>query len=475
MADKKKELFDSEGREYTKTELANKIAEQSEKMSKTYQNIESGLMSRFRWISSLIDKILFTERFGALVALGLSILLYVVVNFNSVSSLYTSSMKSAKDRTDFPVTVRYNAETFELSGLPEKVDIVISGDAANVNTAASLDSTKIVADLEGLTEGEHNIKFKAEGFGDNVNVAVNPSNVIVTLKKKTTRQYDVSYDFINSDQMDDIYSASTPLFDTTKVNVRASKDTLDSIAFIKVLIDVSGQTEDFEQDAKLVAYNSQGYPVNADIVPDTVHVSVPVTSPSKSVPIEVQVTGTAPEGMAVNTVSLDQQSVTIYGMEDTLAGITSVVVTLDASTISKDSTILRPVVLPAGVTKSSITQVTMNVQLAAAETKKVDNVKIYYRNNTNKYKASQPDNITTTSITVTGSAANIAGITADDITVYVDMSSAVPGLQEFPLQVDQPADGLIVYSLTDTSYILNVLGETTETDTENEGADVNNG
>ncbi len=459
----------------SKTELANRIAEQSEKMSQTYQNLESGFMRRFRWFSSMIDKVLFTQKHSKLVALLLAVLLYGVVNYNSVSSLYTSTMKSAKDRSDVAISVRYNSDTFEISGMPAAADIVIYGDAANVNNAFNSDTGKVVADLEGLTEGEHNIKLKTEGFGDNVTVAVNPSNVLVTLKKKTTRQYDISYDFINMDQMDDIYSASTPLFDTTKVNVRASKDTLDSIAFVKVLIDVSGQSSDFEQDAKLVAYDSKGYPVSADIVPETVHVNVPITSPSKSVPIEVQVTGSAPEGMGIDTIALDQQSVTIYGTEDTLDAISSVLVTVDASTITKDSTILRPIVLPAGVSKSSITQVTMNVVLGESVTRTIDNVKIYYRNNTKKYKASQPDNKTTTSITVTGTAANVNSITADDITVYVDMSMAAPGLQEFPLQVDQSEDGMVVYALTETSYTLNVLGESTDTSTENEGADVNNG
>ena len=475
MADKKKVYYDQEDRMSGKTEIANKIAKQSEKVSRTYENIEYGMMARFRWFSSMIDKILFTRKHAKLVSFILAVLLYVVVNYNSVSSLHTSTMKSAREISDVPVTLRYNSDTFELSGMPSEVDIVIYGDATNVNTAVNSESGVIVADLEGLTEGEHTVKLTAEGYSDNVTIVVSPSNAVVTLKKKTTRQYDISYDFINQDQMDDIYSASTPLFDTTKVNVRASKDTLDSIAFVKVLIDVSGQTSDFEQDAKLVAYNSQGYPVNADIVPETVHVTVPVTSPSKSVPISVEISGTAPEGKAVDTVSLDQQSVTIYGTEETLESISSVTVTLDASTITKDSTVLRPIVLPTGVSKSSITQVTMNITLAEVTSRTIDGVKIYYRNNVNKYKASQPDNITTTSITVTGSAANIANITADDITVYVDMTNAAPGLQEFPLQVEQPSGGLVTYSLTDTMYELNVLGETTETSTEEEGADVNNG
>ena len=273
-----------------------------------------------------------------------------------------------------------------------------------------------------------------------------------------------------------IYSVGTPVFEYTKVNVRASKDTLSSIAFVKALIDVSGQTGDFTQEAKLVVYNSSGQPVDASIVPSTVSVTVPVTSPNKTVPIEVEVTGEAPEGKAIESISMDQQTVTIYGPQSVLSQIDKVAVTLNASTLTKDeSTLLRPIALPAGVNSSNINQITMNVVLGEGMTKEITDVKINYRNNVNNYKASQPNNQTTTSVMVFGTEENIESITADDIIVYVDMLNAVPGLQEFPLQVEQPEGGLVTYTLTEATYTLNVLGESnTDSDTNTE-ADVNNG
>ena len=117
----------------------------------------------------------------------------------------------------------------------------------------------------------------------------------------------------------------------------------------------------------------------------------------------------------------------------------------------------------------------MDVKVGDGVTSTIDGVKINYKNNVNNYKASQPDNKTTTSVTVFGTQANVDAITADDINVYVDMKDAQPGVQDFPLQVDQPSNGLVTYSLTESTYTLNVLGETnTSTDTSSE-AGVNNG
>ena len=456
-----------------KTERANRIAEQSKKVKRTYEKMEDFLFRVLRAFSTFLDKVLFNEKYSKVVSLVLAVLLYAIVNYNALSTSFQSSLRYSKTLSDVTVLAKYNSDTFEISGLPEKVDVILTGDAANVTSAANAENGTVICDLDGLTEGEHEIKLTTEGYGNNVNVVVNPTNVNVVMKKKTTRQFDISYDFINQDKMEQIYSAGTPEFEYTKINVRASKDTLDSIAFVKALIDVSGQSADFEQDAVLVAYDSSGKPVNADIVPNTVHVKVPVTSPNKSVNIQVQVSGEVPDGKAIDSITMDLQTVTIYGSETTLANIDQVVVTLDAGTLTKDSTVLRPIVLPAGVTSATNTQVTMNITLADAEEKTIDDIPINVINNNKHYKASQPDNKTTTSVTVKGTKNNIDKLAADDINVYIDMKDVQPGLQKFALQIEQPKDGFVVYTLNESEYELNVLGETSDAD-QSEGGNVNN-
>jgi len=473
MSENKDRRFDNQ-EQASKTELANRIAGQSKRVANTYQHIGDNVVRIIRWFSSFIDKTLFNRRYSKFVSLILAVMMYAVVNYNSRASIYTNTLRTAKDLSNVTVTAKYNADTFELSGLPETADITITGDATSVTSAANVEGV-IFADLEGLTEGTHEVKLEAEGYGANVSIKIDPSTAVVTLKKKTTQAYDLSYDFINLDKMENIYSVGTPVFEFTRVNVRASKDTLNSIAFIKALIDVTGQTADFTQDARLVAYDANGLPVVADIYPSTIEVTVPVTSPNKTVPIAVEVTGDIPEGQAIDNIEMDQQSVTIYGPESVLGQIDQVVVTLNASTITKDSTIMRPITLPAGVNSSNINQITVSIKLAEGSSRTIDDVKINYRNNVNNYKASTSDNKTTTSVTVFGTEANIANITADDINVYVDMKDAKPGIQEFPLEVEQPMGGLVKYSLTEPTFEMNVLGETNDDGGNSDNADVNIG
>ena len=456
-----------------KTELANRIAKQSKKVASTYEHLENGFFKIIRIFSSWIDHVIFNPKYTKIVALCLAILLYITVNINNDDSIFASPLQSSKDISNLSVSAIYNSDVFELSGLPESVNVTVTGDSANVTSAVNMGGY-IIANLEGLTEGTHQVKLTSEGFNSNVNIKIDPSNAVVTLKKKTTRQFDISYDFINLDKMENIYSLGMPVFEYAKVNVRASKETLDSITFVKALIDVTNVTGEFTQKAKIVAYDKNGQPVNADIVPDEISVTVPVSSPNKVVPIEVEINGTLPDNLAIDSISMDQKSVTIYASESVLSKIDKVVVTLDASTISKDTTILRPISLPSGVNSSNVNQLTLDIKVKEAVTKVIDNVNIYYRNNTNNYKFTPVDGKTTTSVEVSGTLENVESITADDIYVSFDMENARPGVQEFTLSVDQPSSSLVKYTLKDATYSVNVLGETTET-TEDDNINNDNG
>ena len=235
-----------------KTELANRIAKQSKKVASTYEHLENGFFKIIRIFSSWIDHVIFNPKYTKIVALCLAILLYITVNINNDDSIFASPLQSSKDISNLSVSAIYNSDVFELSGLPESVNVTVTGDSANVTSAVNMGGY-IIANLEGLTEGTHQVKLTSEGFNSNVNIKIDPSNAVVTLKKKTTRQFDISYDFINLDKMENIYSLGTPVFEYAKVNVRASKETLDSITFVKALIDVTNVTGEFTQKAKIVA------------------------------------------------------------------------------------------------------------------------------------------------------------------------------------------------------------------------------
>ena len=82
--------------------------------------------------------------------------MYVGVTLTNENNLITS-LSSSKTLNNISVSARYNSESFEVSGLPTGCSIVLTGEAANVNSAATK-SGYCLLNLEGLTEGTHTVK-----------------------------------------------------------------------------------------------------------------------------------------------------------------------------------------------------------------------------------------------------------------------------------------------------------------------------
>ena len=415
-----------------KLETAKKIASKTTSKQQ-YETVEENIFKLLRWVSSLIDRLFFSTKYSGLFALLLACLAYFIATYDGSSNVLSSS----KILTNVSINARYNSETFELSGLPQACEIVITGEAANVNNAASKKGYCQV-DLEGYTEGTHTIKMNAVGYGDNVSTIVSPSEVTITLKKKTTKQFELSYDFINQNLMDSRYILGEPEFaQGTKINIRASQDTLNSIALVKALIDVSGQTDDFEVEAPLVAYDRNGQAVSAEIVPSSIPASVSVSSPSIEVPIKLNPIGQVPQGLAIDTAQIvDHQTTRIYAPDSVLNNIKEVYVNFDMSTVTEnvDKEIMLPVTLPAGVSASDVTVVNVRVTLSTIDSRTIEDVSLNAHNNYNNLAVSDID-FTTVNVQISGSTNNINDVESEDIEVYFEMPEE-PGTYDLPLFVE---------------------------------------
>ena len=435
-----------------KLEAAKKIASKSQNKTQ-YEGVEENIFKFFRWVSSLIDRMFFSKYLG-LFALVMACLAYFVATYDSSSNVLSSS----KVLNNVSINARYNSETFELSGLPSACEIVITGDAANVNNAASKKGY-CQLDLEGYTEGTHTIKLNAVGYGDNVTTIISPSEVTVTLKKKTTMQFDLTYDFINQNQMDSRYILSEPTFSQgTRINIRASNDTLNSIALVKALIDVSGVTSDFTIDAPLVAYDKNGQAVSAEIVPSSITASVKVSSPSIEVPIRLNPIGSVPLGLAIDTAQIiDHQTTRIYAPENVLNNISEVYVNFDMSTVTEnvDRELMLPITLPAGVSASDVTVVNVRVTLSTIDTRTIESVSLNAHDNYNNLAVSDID-FTTVNVEVRGSTNNINAVEANDIEVYFVMPQE-PGTYNLELHADLKNNPFVDISLERSTVNVTVV------------------
>ena len=437
-----------------KTENAKKIANKNATSNSLFESMEESVYKFFRWVSGLIDKLFFSGKYTAIFALLLAGLAYFIATYDDSNTALTSS----KVLNDVSINARYNSESFELSGLPTACEIVLTGEAANV-TNASTKKGYCQVNLEGYTEGTHTVKMNAVGYGDSVVAVVSPSEVNVTLKKKTTMQFDLMYDYINKNSMDSKFILGTPEFSQgTKINIRASQDTLNSIALVKALIDVGNVTEDFSTEAPILAYDKNGKVISAEIVPDKVNVSVKVSSPSKEVAIKLNPTGEMPTGLAIDEVRItDHQTTKIYGPLSVIDPINEVYANFDMSTVTDNANLelILPISLPSGVNASDVTVVNVKVSLATIENRVIEDVPLNFINNTANLGITEIG-FKDVDVNVSGSLTNINNVNPEDISVYFEMPEEA-GTYDLPLYVESKNNPYVSLSLDKASVHITVV------------------
>lgn len=304
----------------------------------------------------------------------------------------------------------------------------------------------MLADLADLAEGTHTITLEPLNFSSKVEVSLNPSTVEVTIKKKVTNSFSLGYEFINTNKADKIYSYSEPEFSQRDVIVKASNDKIEQISSVKALIDISDKTTDFTEEVPIVAYDQNGESMDVDILPETVTVSVKVSTPNKKVPIVMIPEGEMEENLCIEGYELSEEFITIYAPERILKEIDKIELKVPVNMIKETTTQPMPITLPEGVNKGSISKVDVTIKVTKAETKKLDEIAIKVVNLNDKFNVKLP-NDGFVSVVVKGASALLEQITSEDIEVLLDLTNnSVSGKVNVKLVVNGK-NPLLTYTL----------------------------
>ena len=127
---------------------------------------------------------------------------------------------------------------------------------------------------------------------NNVSYKLDPSTISIKISEKESEVYNIAYDLVNENKLDKKLSIKSIKLDKNEVIVKGSRETLNTIANVKALIDVEAANltnkGEYNVDSiKLVAYDSNGNKIDAEIVPSKIDATVIITSPQKEVPLKI--------------------------------------------------------------------------------------------------------------------------------------------------------------------------------------------
>ena len=377
-------------------------------------------------LNLFLDRMLQSNLSMKILSFIIAIVLLFTINGN-INNIF-STPNGGDYIYDVKISVRGLQDDYDVVGLPETVDVALVGPSIDIYAAKLSKNYKIIADFSSLGEGDHTIELKSEGFPTNLQVMIVPQTVSVKITQKYTETFELGYDFINEDKMDNKYSVSVESMEHQQVEIRGSRDVIGKINSVKANIDLSEINESFEQDAKIYAYDRSGKKLDVEIIPDSVHVQCDVSSYSKEVPIVPKYVGQFESGYGLKEVTLSKDKVRIYGKEELLNSVNSVNVIIDISGLSGDKTYEKlPITEMEKINRLSFDTVDVSVKVSPAVKKIITDIPINIINNTHDYRVVFANEVDKVSIEVEGVEELLNNVSANDFNATINIENLKSG------------------------------------------------
>jgi YbbR domain-containing protein len=388
-----------------------------------------------------MDKWLRNTNVVRIVALILGIMLWGIVHMeekNSGINPVSSGIREDKIN-EVSITPQYDASQYVISSLePSKVTVLLSGKDSALKKVSTV-SYKIVLDLTNVKEGEHNLPLRASGFPANVQVQIIPSTVKVTLEKQERKEVPVVINVRGEPGTG--LKAGQPIVKPNKVNVTLPASRLDDVNSVVGEISVDKATSAVSKQVKLQALDKAGKELSVDINPAVVDVEVPITSPFKTVPLQLKYVGEPAKGFSVASVMPEKDKVTVYGTQrdvDSLEFYQGPDIDLTGLSESKDITLTMP--LRGKVTQIDPLQLKVHVEIVPTATKAIENVPLTIIGQNDAYdtKIAVPDT-GRVNLLLEGAQAILDGLKQQDVQAIVNVSNLPPGRHDVPVTLNLPA------------------------------------
>ena len=308
-------------------------------------------------------------------ALILALALFFYVGYEE--RLSKESEVTAKDSVEVienvPLEAYYDNENLIVTGLPETVNITISGPAHIALTTKLNKNFTVFVDLEDLMIGEHQVTIQHENISEKLDVSIKPASVNITIEERVTQQYKVEPE-MNTMLIEEGYVLDSLKVKPEIVSITGAKSVIDSISFVKASVNgEKGLKESFEQETPVRVLNGELNGLDVIIEPENVFVDVVIKAYSKVVPIRLEEIGILPEGVRLQSLSQELEEITVYGKKAIIDELTDLVVEFDVAQLTKSGTYEVKLILPDGITsKTKKLKVVAEVQKSADEATETD-------------------------------------------------------------------------------------------------------
>lgn len=213
-----------------------------------------------------------------------------------------------------PVEIRYDKDEYALQEVnQQQVQLTLSG---NKKDLRSIPSYQVFVDLTEMKSGQRQqVPIQVTGLPRNIQVKVFPAHLTVLLDKKVQKEVPVRIRL--EGKLPDGYEIVQLKVSPNHVLLRGTESQLKQINEVEAVANINQAQFPFEKWVKLQAPNHQ-----VTLSPGSAKVLITVREPSKTLPLDVEVSKQPPEGYRVEQIEFEPKSVRLSGPQKVLQSIT---------------------------------------------------------------------------------------------------------------------------------------------------------
>ncbi|AEJ23264.1 CdaR family protein [Weissella koreensis] len=254
------------------------------------------------------------------------------------------------DTSTMPIQISgISTDNYIVTGLPETVDVKITGPSALVTAAMNTKNFQVYANLKGLSEGSHQISLNVSGLNHELTYKLNEKTFNINIAKRATQNFKVQTVY-NKEAIADGYQVGDVTSSVTTAQIVGSQTAVASVNRVVASVQLNRNTkESTNKEVALQAVDVNGNAVNVTISPATAVVSIPVKAGTgtKDVPIKIE---TKNGDASQFDITADINSLKLSGDAEKLAEVSSLTATVDLSNVVQNSQQTIDLDIPEGVT-----------------------------------------------------------------------------------------------------------------------------
>ncbi|MCM0598222.1 CdaR family protein [Periweissella fabalis] len=286
---------------------------------------------------------------------------------NNSGNFLSSLASQRKAKVNLPLQLDVNDIRYFVTGAPESVTVQLSGPSALVTAAVNTKNFEVYANLRDLTLGNHTVALKVRGLSKDISFQIIPSKISINLAQRATRNIPVKVQY-NTENIADGYDIGNAKSSIQTVQITGAAEQVARVQQVVAQLAIPNNTKKtINQRVQLQALDSNGNLVDVVMTPQITNVTLPITpgNGKKSVPVQLKAIGSNANGY---TLTANVNEVSLFGKQQVLNTIKQVIVQVDVSGITTNTTKKVDIQSFEGVKQFEPTTIMVNIQPKATQT-----------------------------------------------------------------------------------------------------------